>query len=129
MEKGYKEEWAVMQEQLSERSLADSTLKEVASRAFQTASVKMGKECPECGGTGHIEVLVDVGEDYEQCEPCKGSGTVGPDPLALAEACQNGEIAFLVQLADGIREQGTKMSISMETYEECCAILAKIPGS
>lgn len=101
-----------------------------ASRAFETASEKMGTECPPAG----------TGPDG-LCTTCGGSGTVGPSPLALAEWAQNGEIAELCQaittivdaldLVDACALCGM-LNDGAHTLgcpgPEILAILAKIPG-
>ncbi len=76
----------------------------VASQGFQTASGKMRKKCGPCKGTGF---MVSGGRSgggrlnfhtTVDCPDCKGAGTVGPTPLALAKAFQNGEIAELIDI-------------------------------
>ena len=107
-------------------------LRYAASRAFQTASEKMGKKCPvdlcEDGQvpTGYID---------EPCQTCKGTGTVGPSPLALAEWAQNGEIAELVKYAFAHAKGNVGAPDGPMTFGEYTLlsdridrILAKIPG-
>lgn len=34
------------------------------------------KECPDCGGVGHI---LDIDGNTSRCERCKGEGLIDPD--------------------------------------------------
>ena len=68
-------------------------LESASIKAFETAAKKMRKECPNC-----VDGIPTEERPWfrKSCPACFGIGTIGPSPLALAEALSEGGIAELI---------------------------------